>query len=78
MSYSQTVSQAALMIDKDLRNNPGFMNYEGTECDFDRLLAELLYIAELGYNQLEELCDTWWYNQSDIMAGELDAFYWVR
>jgi len=74
----ETACQAALILDKSLRNDDGFMGYEGTECDFDRLLAELFYIAKLGYNQLDELIETFWANQEDIMGGELDAFYFAR
>jgi hypothetical protein len=71
---------AACRLHSELLNDDGFFGYDGTKHQFDLLFQELFVIARdevsLEIDPIDQVVETWYEYQMEIVAGERDCCWW--
>jgi len=76
----QQALKASFALNNDLLTDNAAWGYDGSKEDFDRLFKEVLAIAWMegvDPNSLDEICDTFWDVQLEVMNGERDCDWYL-
>lgn len=77
----QQALKACFALNNDLLTDNAAWGYNGSKEDFDRLFQEVHAIAWMegvDPNSLDEICDTFWEVQLEVMNDERDVDWYLR